>query len=83
MRSPGHASVAENRAAWKVLEVFDKPVVTCFGDGDQILGHLDAEFQRRIPGARGQPHRRIKASHFCQEDCPAQLVALIDAFARG
>ena len=81
--SPGHASVAENRAAWKVLEVFDKPVVTCFGDGDRILGHLDAEFQRRIPGSRGQPHRRIKASHFCQEDCPAQLAALIDDFARG
>ena len=81
--SPGHASVAENRAAWKVLEAFDKPVVTCFGDGDRILGHLDAEFQRRIPGSRGQPHRRIKASHFCQEDCPAQLVALIDDFTRG
>ena len=81
--SPGHASVAENRAAWRVLEAFAKPVVTCFGDSDRILGHCDVEFQRRIPGARGQPHRRIAASHFCQEDCPGELVTLIDEFMRS
>ncbi len=78
-----HPSVAENKAAWRVLEGFDKPVLTCFGDGDRILGHLDTAFQRRIPGATGQPHRRINASHFCQEDCPGELVALINAFARS
>ena len=80
--TPEHASVAENKAAWKVLEVFGKPVLTCFGHEDRILGHLDAGFQRRIPGATGRAHRRIHASHFCQEDCPEELVALIDDFAR-
>ena len=81
--TPEHASVAENRAAWAVLEAFDKPVVTAFGDADKVLGHLDTEIQRRIPGARGQPHRRIAAGHFCQEDVPAELVDLIHDFSTG
>jgi haloalkane dehalogenase len=72
-----HASVAENKAAWAVLESFTKPVLTCFGERDKVLGHLDAEIQRRIPGARGQPHCRIEASHFSQEDQPERLVDLI------
>ena len=80
--TPEHASVAENKAAWTVLEAFTKPVLTCFGDQDRVLGHLDTEVQRRIPGAKGQPHRRINASHFCQEDCADELVTLIDAFTR-
>ena len=80
--TPEHASVAENKTAWTVLEAFTKPVLTCFGDQDRVLGHLDAEVQRRIPGAKGQPHRRINASHFCQEDCADELVTLIDAFTR-
>ena len=80
--TPEHASVAENKTAWTVLEAFTKPVLTWFGDQDRVLGHLDAEVQRRIPGAKGQPHRRINSSHFCQEDCADELVTLIDAFTR-
>lgn len=75
--TPEHASVAENKAAWTVLEGFTKPVLTCFGEQDNVLGHLDGEIQRRIPGAKGQPHCRIEASHFCQEDQPERLVDLI------
>ena len=78
--TPDHLSVAENVAAWAQLERFDKPVLTCFGNQDKVLGHLDTEIQRRIPGAKGQPHCRIDASHFCQEDQPEQLVALIHNF---
>lgn len=78
--TPDHRSVAENVAAWAQLERFDKPVLTCFGTQDKVLGHLDTEIQRRIPGAKGQPHCRIDASHFCQEDQPEQLVALIRSF---
>jgi len=75
--TPEHPSVAENKAAWAVLEGFNKPLLTCFGEQDRVLGHLDAEIQRRIPGAKGQPHSRIEASHFCQEDQPERLVGLI------
>jgi haloalkane dehalogenase len=75
--TPEHASVSENQTAWKVLEAFTKPVLTCFGERDKVLGHFDAEIQRRIPGAKGQPHCRIEAGHFCQEDQPERLVELI------
>lgn len=75
-----HASVTENKAAWTMLETFNKPVLTCFGEHDKVLGHLDAEIQRRIPGTRGQPHCRIEANHFCQEDQPERLVDLILTF---
>lgn len=78
--TPDHLSVAENCAAWVQLERFEKPVLTCFGNQDKVLGYLDAEIQRRIPGANGQPHCRIDANHFCQEDQPEQLVALIQNF---
>jgi haloalkane dehalogenase len=78
--TPEHTSVAENKAAWTVLESFTKPVVTCFGEQDRVLGHLDTEIQRRIPGAKLQPHCRIKASHFSQEDQPEQLVELMLKF---
>jgi haloalkane dehalogenase len=75
--TPGHASVTENKAAWTVLESLISPVLTCFGEQDKVLGHLDGEIQRRIPGAKGEPHCRIEASHFCQEDQPERLVDLI------
>lgn len=78
--TPDHASVSENRAAWAVLEAFEKPVITCFGDQDKVLGHLDSEIQRRIPGAKGQLHCRIAAGHFCQEDQPDGLVGLMLKF---
>lgn len=82
--TPDHASVAENRAAWAVLETFDKPVLTAFGENDAITRGGERAFIDRIPGARGQPHRIIKdAGHFLQEDKPEELCALIDPFIRG
>lgn len=78
-----HASVAENIAAWKVLETFDKPVVTCFSDSDAVTKGGERLIIERIPGAKGQPHRIIEAAgHFLQEDKPDELVALIDSFIR-
>nr|AHA54042.1 haloalkane dehalogenase [uncultured bacterium] len=79
--TPEHAPVAENLAAWKVLEAFEKPVLTCFSDGDPVSASGEKAFINRVPGARGQPHRIItEAGHFLQEDKPEELVALIDAF---
>jgi haloalkane dehalogenase len=79
--TPEHASVAENIAAWKVLEAFDKPVVTCFSDSDAVTKGGERLIIERIPGAKGRPHRIIeKAGHFLQEDKPEELVALIEDF---
>lgn len=77
--TPQHASVAENIAAWAVLETFDKPVVTAFSDGDPVTKGGEAIFQSRIPGAKGQPHVTLSGGHFLQEDSPQAISDLIDA----
>ena len=77
--TPEHGSVAENIAAWKVLEAFDKPVVTAFSDGDAITRGGEVVFQARIPGAAGQPHVTLSGGHFLQEDSPAEIAAIINA----
>lgn len=73
-----HPSVAENLAAWKVLEAFDKPFLTAFSDGDAITRGGEAVFQSRVPGAKGQPHVTLSGGHFLQEDSPRGIVEAID-----
>jgi haloalkane dehalogenase len=79
----GQASVAENRAAWAVLERFERPFVTAFSDNDPVTAGCDAAFQTRIPGARKQAHVTLKGGHFVQEDAPAEIAALLHALAVG
>lgn len=82
--TPEHGSVAENIVAWKVLEQFEKPFLTCFSDMDAVTRGGEKLFQKKIPGARGQKHIIIaNAGHFLQEDQPEQLADLIDMFVRG
>lgn len=79
--TPEHASIAENLAAWDVLERFDRPVLTCFSDKDPVTAGGEREFVARIPGAAAQLHIIIAdAGHFLQEDKPATLVTLIHDF---
>ena len=79
--TPEHASVTENRAAWEVLETFEKPFVTAFSDGDPVTKGGDAVFKSRVPGAKNQEHVMLKGGHFLQEDSPAEIAALIDRVA--
>lgn len=81
--TPEHASVAENEAAWAVLERFERPVITAFSDGDPVTRGGEASFQARIPGAQGQPHVTLTGGHFLQEDCPDDIVELIDGLIRN
>lgn len=69
----GHA----NRAAWKVLEKWRKPFITCFSTGDPITRGADRYLQRRIPGALGQPHMTLRGGHFLQEDSPDDFARVI------
>ncbi|MEY2884212.1 MAG: hypothetical protein RL490_1936 [Pseudomonadota bacterium] len=81
--TPQHGSVAENLAAWKVLEAFDKPVLTCFSDNDPVTKGGEAAIIARIPGAHGQAHCIVPGGHFLQEDAADQLTRLIIDFAKG
>jgi haloalkane dehalogenase len=79
--TPEHGSIAENKAAWKVLEKFSKPFLTAFSDSDPVTKGGELVFQNRVPGAKGQKHVTItEAGHFLQEDKPDAIADLIDAF---
>ena len=82
--TPEHASVAENKAAWTVLEAFDKPFLTAFSDADPVTRGGERAFQERVPGAKGQAHVTIEGGgHFLQEDKPAEIADLIEKFIAG
>jgi haloalkane dehalogenase len=73
-----------NAAVWRELERDARPFLTVWGELDPFTAPLAAEFQRRIPGARGRPHAVIPgAGHFIQEDAPEAFAAAIDRFVRA
>lgn len=83
---PDHPAVPLFRATWDFLETWTRPFLTVFGSEDAIAfkpgSHL--KFQRKVPGAQGQPHRVIEgANHFIQEDASDELVGILDAFTRS
>ncbi|WP_370326039.1 haloalkane dehalogenase [Euzebya sp.] len=80
---PDDPASAANRAAWEVLQRFDRPLVTAFSDADPITAGGERVFQKLVPGAAGQPHTTVHGGHFLQEDSPAELAALIDQIARA
>lgn len=81
--SPEMDGAAENREAWRVLEVFEKPFLTLFGDSDFVTLGAEKQLQARIPGAKGQPHRIIeRAGHFLQEDAGEEIAAYLVEWAR-
>jgi len=81
---PDDPATAANRAAWSVLEQFDKPFLTAFSDGDPITAGAHRSLQERIPGARGREHVTIGGGgHFLQEDRGPELAAAVVAFVRA
>jgi haloalkane dehalogenase len=79
--TPQHGSVAENQAAWKVLERFTKPFLTAFSDSDPITKGGEIVFHQRVAGTSRQKHVTITdAGHFLQEDKPDEIADLIHEF---
>ncbi len=75
--SPDDPSAAANRAAWDVLRAWTKPFVCAFSDNDAITKGGERVFLREVPGANGQPHVTTSGGHFLQEDCGAELAAIV------
>jgi haloalkane dehalogenase len=74
-------ATADNEAAWKVLETYDRPFLCAFSDSDPITKGGDAPFLAKVPGAAGQPHTTIAgAGHFLQEDRGPELARVIVDF---
>ena len=51
---PDDPAAADNRAAWEVLEAFEKPFLCAFSDGDPVTAGGERTFLRRVPGTAGQ-----------------------------
>jgi haloalkane dehalogenase len=78
---PDDPAAAANRAAWAVLEGWDKPFLCAYSDHDPVTGGFDRDFLERVPGTRGQDHTTIVGGgHFLQEDCGPELAATVNAF---
>ncbi|HET8850522.1 MAG TPA: haloalkane dehalogenase, partial [Marinobacter sp.] len=75
--TPEDPASAANREAWRTLEKWRKPFITCFSNGDPITRGGDRHMQRRIPGAFGQPHITLQGGHFLQEDAPKAFARVI------
>ena len=80
-QSPDAPGAADNRAAWAVLEQWEKPFLCLFSDGDPITRGADRPFLERIPGTRGQPHRTVGGGHFLQEDSGPEVARLLAGWA--
>lgn len=76
---PGSPDSLANQAAWRVLEKWKKPFITCFSNGDPITRGGDHYMQKRIPGAKDQPHVTLKGGHFLQEDSPVPFARAINS----
>ena len=72
------------RATMAALERWQRPFLTAFSDGDEATRGWERVFQRRVPGAQGQPHTTIRgAGHFLQEQAGEELGRVIARFAAG
>lgn len=81
--TPDHGGVAENTAAWEILDAWTKPFLTLWGPGDFVLGHLQHELIDRIPGAVGQPHEEYApCGHFVQDDCGGDIARTLVSWMR-
>ena len=78
---PDDPAHADQVAAWEVLDGFDRPVLCAFSDGDPITAGGERVFQRRVPGAAGQPHTTIEGGgHFLQEDRGPEVARVVADF---
>jgi haloalkane dehalogenase len=79
--TPDDPASADNRAAWKVFEQWQKPFLTCFSNRDPITRGGERPWQERVPGAKGQAHTIIRnAGHFLQEDKGPELAQVLIEF---
>ena len=61
----------DNFRAWRVLERWERPLLTLYSDKDIVAPSGWQALVARVPGAVGQPHAILAGGgHFLQEDIP-------------
>ncbi len=70
-----------NMMAWEFFAHCEKPFLTLFSSRDPVTRGGQRVWQKRVPGAQGQPHAITRgAGHFLQEDKGPELAQAIVAF---
>jgi haloalkane dehalogenase len=78
---PNDPERANNERAWAVFQRWEKPFLTLFSNRDPITRGGYKVWQKRVPGAQGQPHAITRnAGHFLQEDKGPEVAAAIVVF---
>lgn len=68
---PWEKELKINKQAWKKLGEFEAPFLTIFSEKDPFTKRVEEKFIAHIPGAKNQPHLKVKnAGHLLQEDEP-------------
>jgi haloalkane dehalogenase len=81
---PDDPAIPANREGWKVLEAFEKPLITIFGESDPVSQGGEKRFRKSVPGAQGQKHQILKGvGHFLQEEVGEEFAALILDFCKA
>ena len=81
---PDNPAIPANRAAWQVLEKFERPWITAYADSDPVTRGAEKRFIETVPGAKGQAHTIIKgARHFIQDDAGDALANIVVDFIRA
>jgi haloalkane dehalogenase len=81
---PDDPEIPANKAAWKKLEAFARPFLTCFSDGDPVTAGGEKVLQDRIAGAKGVDHVTIRgAGHFLQEEKGEEVARVMIDFIRA
>ncbi len=77
--TPDDPASEANRAAWKVLETWDKPFLIAFSDSDPLTAGGERAFLK-VPEAMRSQVTIEGAAHFVQEDRPAELASMLIEF---
>ena len=77
---PDDPESQKNSKAWEKLRHWQKPFLTIFGDGDDIMLGAEKIFQKLVPGTQGQDHKILQAGHFIQEEKGEELAELMIGF---
>jgi haloalkane dehalogenase len=78
---PDDPAIPANREAWRVLESFERPFLTAFGDSDPVTRGAEKRFIKYVPGAKNQKHTIVEgAGHFIQDDAGDELSLLVIDF---
>ncbi|HIF96178.1 MAG TPA: alpha/beta fold hydrolase [Myxococcales bacterium] len=74
-----------NARAWEGLGRFDRPLLTVCGESDPLVGTKRNQntLTAQVPGAKGQPHARIDAGHFIQENAGELLAQHLVDFLKS